>query len=189
MLQSTSLLRGKTGYTISITLHQGRFNPLPSCEGRRNRNAPFSSRMKASIHFPLAREDFRRSASSSRRYASIHFPLAREDLLFFRNRIPPLCASIHFPLAREDQRSRRNPGLSYKLQSTSLLRGKTCRSGCERWRICASIHFPLAREDSSAQLRHPHIFRFNPLPSCEGRPQISPKVTCLYSIILYISTI
>ena len=124
VLQSTSLLRGKTGFLPVLRWHG-----------------------IASIHFPLAREDnlfpvkssirftlqstsllrgktrVRRSlrpplesfnplpscegrrtcgkSSGRRRDASIHFPLAREDLIaVFASVI--LNASIHFPLARED---------------------------------------------------------------------------------------
>ena len=56
LLQSTSLLRGKTSHVV---------------------RSSFGS--NASIHFPLAREDNTLSNFENRIAASIHFPLARED--------------------------------------------------------------------------------------------------------------
>ena len=168
MLQSTSLLRGKTGMWFFQNLS-----------------------FQASIHFPLAREDSEAAppgiepntlqstsllrgktpfagSVTCRRYASIHFPLAREDVFPARcSRYPN--ASIHFPLAREDEidmgslsrLSSFNPLPSCEgrlilpllslsvimLQSTSLLRGKTYQNWELRFRQRS----------------------FNPLPSCEGR--------------------
>ena len=57
LLQSTSLLRGKTIIPIDFLTVKG-----------------------ASIHFPLAREDELSAVNSSLENASIHFPLAREDV-------------------------------------------------------------------------------------------------------------
>ena len=56
-----------------------------------------------------------------------------------------------------------------KLQSTSLLRGKTSCSTLLFTDKGASIHFPLAREDILRTERRKYYDRFNPLPSCEGR--------------------
>ena len=60
-------------------------------------------------------------------------------------------ASIHFPLAREDVEAYVYSASSAALQSTSLLRGKTCTLVC---------HFTMT-------------ICFNPLPSCEGRHYLS----------------
>ena len=104
MLQSTSLLRGKTAERIRPNV-----------------------RKNASIHFPLAREDpheytlpgrvpMLQSTSLLRgktpflpdvevgHCASIHFPLAREDVHWLASRRICKSASIHFPLAREDRK-------------------------------------------------------------------------------------
>ena len=56
-LQSTSLLRGKTEEYELFQLRACCFNPLPSCEGRRQSTIDSDFRQAASIHFPLARED------------------------------------------------------------------------------------------------------------------------------------
>ena len=145
MLQSTSLLRGKTDSCqspenlLSASIHfplaredEARsgayarmdcFNPLPSCEGRRRPNGRNMYMQHASIHFPLAREDQKDKPEVTAENASIHFPLAREDpITAYSRRMKK--ASIHFPLAREDQ----------------------------------MFPVPLKPGDS-----------FNPLPSCEGR--------------------
>ena len=147
MLQSTSLLRGKTMSSII-----------------------FAKPDNASIHFPLAREDWNAVPRATGRCASIHFPLAREDITY------------------QTENGRR-----YVLQSTSLLRGKTMWGEVTHAPYGASIHFPLAREDdwpgfgndeyaplqSTSLLRGKTFFGagllfqhicFNPLPSCEGRP-------------------
>ena len=58
MLQSTSLLRGKT---------------FSKAKGGKPKDA--------SIHFPLAREDTKDLCAVSMNRASIHFPLAREDVV------------------------------------------------------------------------------------------------------------
>ena len=124
MLQSTSLLRGKTNQTsVQMTMQRASihfplaredrnyrghelawnsFNPLPSCEGRLWGFCWCILQAHASIHFPLAREDMLRILASMPWDASIHFPLAREDMLtiFFSDDV-------------------------FMLQSTSLLRGKT----------------------------------------------------------------
>ena len=144
------------------------FNPLPSCEGRLSTEATttgtellqstsllrgktriailISEISKASIHFPLAREDAWASCCSDTASASIHFPLAREDKLYLLTFLPLKV-----------------------LQSTSLLRGKTNSSLLPGQNYVASIHFPLAREDVICDCKEVKSWSFNPLPSCEGR--------------------
>jgi len=151
LLQSTSLLRGKTQLYCRYLPRNTCFNPLPSCEGRRRKQLTHRLSSHASIHFPLAREDKELQQWRWKKDASIHFPLAREDrhhMKYHRNlkRFNPLpscegrllaaaeecveeIASIHFPLAREDE---------FDMYTVRLYN--------------ASIHFPLARED---ELPHP----------------------------------
>ena len=123
-----------------------RFNPLPSCEGRHIPHALIRhSTMLQSTSLLRGKTSPGISAPTGPS-ASIHFPLARED---------PSCpnssttqhASIHFPLAREDQQSDVPFLVVAKLQSTSLLRGKTILIQIIHIPRIASIHFPLARED------------------------------------------
>ena len=146
MLQSTSLLRGKTRvhceknepesasihFPLAREDHDYRsslggtdcFNPLPSCEGRPCNNHLAAHHSHASIHFPLAREDPNALSKPPQVHASIHFPLAREDRCNNHLRIHSN-ASIHFPLAREDSFVAFYTEILEMLQSTSLLRGKT----------------------------------------------------------------
>ena len=124
-------------------------------------------------------------------FASIHFLLrGKTKNTSFLPEI--LNASIRFPLAREDQPSKSRNDKSillqstsllrgktrtltmlqilYMLQSTSLLRGKTAELPNIKNDSAASIHFPLAREDQARVMCYGRLYRFNPLPSCEGRP-------------------
>ena len=122
-----------------------RFNPLPSCEGRRSAPhlLPISSVLQStSLLRGKTQPDFR---EQRRAVASIHFPLAREDfaLIVISD---AFVASIHFPLAREDVSFPLHDCIEL-LQSTSLLRGKTFFFANFLPCIHASIHFPLARED------------------------------------------
>ena len=72
--------------------------------------------------------------------------------------------------------------LRYTLQSTSLIRGKTCGTGSNQ---CQQDHFnPLP----SSEGRHPtrsdpaDPFHFNPLPSSEGRRYIFHAYTSMISL-------
>ena len=126
VLQSTSLLRGKTYGADSPVEEEPCFNPLPSCEGRRD----------GTIH-----ERFQKVLQST----------------------SLLRGKTHF--------AKPSPQTT-ELQSTSLLRGKTSKSNAKGAIFaCASIHFPLAREDIQTERREQAKEGFNPLPSCEGRPQ------------------
>ena len=147
LLQSTSLLRGKTKKGSGKTTFLASFNPLPSCEGRLHMTDVSPVYGTASIHFPLARDD--RSAPSLAHLRDRFNPLPSCEgrPVSERNGFCVGDASIHFPLAREDG----NPGTDY-----------------DGGRI-ASIHFPLAREDLDVRTISTVQERFNPLPSCEGR--------------------
>ena len=102
MLQSTSLLRGKTD--IPAVMY----------------NSP-----RASIHFPLAREDTSLTFVITESAASIHFPLAREDNVSLAN--TSITSSFNpLPSCEGRQIAKQLADLQKTLQSTSLLRGKTC---------------------------------------------------------------
>ena len=102
MLQSTSLLRGKTD--IPAVMY----------------NSP-----SASIHFPLAREDTSLTFVITESAASIHFPLAREDNVSLAN--TSITSSFNpLPSCEGRQIAKQLADLQKTLQSTSLLRGKTC---------------------------------------------------------------
>ena len=166
------------------------FNPRPSCEGRRalktlnDQTGLFQSTplmrgatsspgtwrepRAVSIHAPHARGDPATSVGRAfprcfnprpscegrrgykgRRYrerVSIHAPHARGDA-FQGDRPFDAQVSIHAPHARGDVRV--NPAAP---------------------KILVSIHAPHARGDSIAIHKRLHKPRFNPRPSCEGRP-------------------
>ena len=147
MLQSTSLLRGKTQPRSGRRAGRIVLQSTSLLRGKTNCGFHFGVVECASIHFPLAREDpVEKELPPNAKQASIHFPLAREDKKHIkRNRNTncfnplPSCegrrisgavapmgtiASIHFPLAREDKQH----------QHRRIIKD-------------ASIHFPLARED------------------------------------------
>ena len=147
VLQSTSLLRGKTSLPRKSPEIRSCFNPLPSCEGRPVLRIYLYKYIIASIHFPLAREDTLRDlllpwrsrfnplpscegrlnnrlGTSYSSIASIHFPLAREDVPEAEVRRKGICFN---PLPSCEGRPSSNTELFVHLllQSTSLLRGKT----------------------------------------------------------------
>ncbi len=82
---------------------------------------------------------------------SIHFPLTREDCIY-RHAAIWAFLSIHFPLTREDGHF----------------------AAVRRFHDL-SIHFPLTREDCHPGRYHPPSLPFNPLPSHEGRRNMTLK--------------
>ena len=196
MLQSTSLLRGKTSLPRKSPEIRSCFNPLPSCEGRPVLRIYLYKYIIASIHFPLARED-----------------TLRDLLLPWRSRFNPLpscegrlnnrlgtsyssIASIHFPLAREDNHSCRFPRRIACFNPLPSCEGRhALRRICYRFHLCfnplpscegrLSVYagFPstlvlqstslLRGKTETASALPDYQGRFNPLPSCEGR-QILP---------------
>ena len=100
----------------------------------------------ASIHFPLAREDFCTVPCPGRVQASIHFPLAREDACpHDTHTLKP--ASIHFPLAREDVSRLYSGILQWGFNPLPSCEGRPAVQRPVLQVRHASIHFPLARED------------------------------------------
>ena len=146
MLQSTSLLRGKTSCGRAKRGRRSRFNPLPSCEGR-----PSSVISRISSMSLQSTSLLRGKTSSDRKlspgtFASIHFPLAREDACPFTLTLSRKCfnplpscegrrmTEVHLhleycfnPLPSCEGRHAHPAlsGIGLSLQSTSLLRGKT----------------------------------------------------------------
>ena len=167
-LQSTSLLRGKTAFST--------FHKAVCC---------------ASIHFPLAREDYGakrcdnqiccfnplpscegrppRHIPSCQLYCFNPLPSCEGRQGRFRWGIVLCNASIHFPLAREDIQILHFFDSVSVLQSTSLLRGKTKYGSAKRGED-ALQSTSLLRGKTNSHPNNPHTQNcFNPLPSCEGR--------------------
>ena len=145
MLQSTSLLRGKTIFifpAIPVFVLQS-----TSLLRGKTVSFPFSfSFPDASIHFPLAREDHCVNVTPTPTCM-----LQSTSLLRGKTEIISLSkiwknASIHFPLARED---------SADYDSYRMDKCFNPLPSCEG-RLTALILYPV-------------LIRFNPLPSCEGR--------------------
>ena len=124
MLQSTSLLRGKTRLWLSVYLSPRCFNPLPSCEGRQEpRQRPRNS---LKCFNPLPSCEGRPGCPHGFGQSGCFNPL-------------PSC---------EGRRTLIRHGRQIlMLQSTSLLRGKTSAMPVQYSPQDASSHFPLARED------------------------------------------
>ena len=167
ILQSTSLIRGKTGHSEQSGAGSHYFNPLPSSEGRR----PVDFQTFRQIYFnPLPSSEgrpFRRLRLSIRLYFN---PLPSSE-----GRLRQVTCTIrmtHFnPLpSSEGRRVQRRCRLQRRaLQSTSLIRGKTLKNPAKSIHQITSIHFPHPREDSSNGKRRGTHKHFNPLPSSEGR--------------------
>ena len=144
-LQSTSLIRGKTGTEGQWKEVTDHFNPLPSSEGRRY--SPQSP--SHGSHFnPLPSSEGRQTRSSG----SVS-GCSLQSTSLIRGKTPQ-CYKVY---------------MVSKLQSTSLIRGKTSQGRkCSAY-SCTSIHFPHPREDTSKTYRRSFLLYFNPLPSSEGR--------------------
>ena len=99
--QSTPLMRGETIYRLAPLVYRIYFNPLPSCEGRRNRRRTW-----------LCRDDFNplpscegRPGSVSRKSRPIRFqstPLMRGETGDIYAENLEMTISIHSPPARGD---------------------------------------------------------------------------------------
>ena len=127
-----------------------RFNPLPSCEGRRHR--------------PVLIIPGCQLQSTSLLRGKTPPILQPKNQIWSFNPLPS-CEGRPVPYCIRDD--------LFSLQSTSLLRGKTKQHQHRRIVKNASIHFPLAREDSYELKNIYDDLSFNPLPSCEGRLPIS----------------
>ena len=105
MLQSTSLIRGKTIAFAMITSYHIRFNPLPSSEGRRYRFSNDRRLFPASIHFPHPREDSHGADTIPPRGSFNPLPSSEGRRGYYGFLHFQKGASIHFPHPREDARS------------------------------------------------------------------------------------
>ena len=102
LLQSTSLLRGKTSANQEIMYMIERFNPLPSCEGRRSRRC---IRIRMKCFNPLPSCEGRLRFSSILSLFNTRFnplPSCEGRQIYYMPFVSLILASIHFPLARED---------------------------------------------------------------------------------------
>ena len=75
------------------------------------------------------------------------------------------------PLMRGETKLYTGSGRGEEFQSTPLMRGETKNRVLTLDEIRISIHSPHARGDTSAKRFASIRCYFNPLPSCEGRPQ------------------
>ena len=146
VLQSTSLLRGKTRWKKNFRRTQNKLQSTSLLRGKTRSISKETEILIASIHFPLAREDG--SPGQLRQWA-----LSLQSTSLLRGKTNSISTA----------------GLSRTLQSTSLLRGKTASELLER--LPDECFNPLP----SCEGRPPSLCCsgttkcFNPLPSCEGR--------------------
>ena len=149
MLQSTSLLRGKT----LLQIISRTFPMLQSTSLLRGKTSVHIGKLadkRASIHFPLAREDYFLTGQKS--FLACFNPLpsceGRRTQLggFYQGEVLQSTS-----LLRGKTKGSGILGVTDTLQSTSLLRGKTVPVGCCFKSTNASIHFPLAREDNQSR--------------------------------------
>ena len=134
-------------------IHQARFNPRPSCEGRLVRPRLVGVGVVVSIHAPHARGDASVSALGVEPFVFQSTPLMRGATASHSS---TLITSLRF-----------NPRPSCEGRRQTLLHVQM------RGRV--SIHAPHARGDAS---RNPFPARptsFNPRPSCEGRPEVGDE--------------
>ena len=123
-----------------------RFNPRPSCEGRRTFDADLSSN-PAFQSTPLLR-------------GATHQCWTRQSGKKRFNPRPSCEGRLFYGVGIAG---------SSMFQSTPLLRGATKRGIVHAERIWVSIHAPLARGDACPCRASSSASRFNPRPSCEGR--------------------
>ena len=169
-LQSTSLIRGKTGTEGQWKEVTDHFNPLPSSEGRRyspqspshgSHFNPLPS-SEGRLRYPHSKnESFILQSTSLIRgktdqifrigvglFTSIHFPHPREDSSMLQG-VYGFETSIHFPHPREDSGQKRNLLVQRHFNPLPSSEGRPHKGGGKRWREY-----------------------FNPLPSSEGRQQM-----------------
>ncbi len=168
--QSTPLMRGATRWARPTSTSPACFNPRPSCEGRLDPKAGEYARLRVSIHAPHARGDDELLDVVVRDVVSIHAPHARGDSTL----MVPSSLTLSFnprPSCEGRPRTLRCRRGRYSFQSTPLMRGATCVARADRGPRVVSIHAPHARGDPCATPTCPGRARFNPRPSCEGRPK------------------
>ena len=168
MLQSTSLLRGKT-IICKINIINYVLQSTSLLRGKTYKaygNVPVRMLQSTSL---LRGKTITDNSVELRVDASIHFPLAREDL--HPRQVPAVRDSFN-PLPSCE--GRQYPGwlslLAVSLQSTSLLRGKTsCSHNYSVYSYLLQSTSLLRGKTRSNPHRSAFGSCFNPLPSCEGR--------------------
>ena len=129
------------------------FNPLPSCEGRRE-----YSQLTSVIH-----RHFNPLPSCEGRPKALHLQPALE---YFN----PLPSCEGRPVRRAKDH------LFTAFQSTPLMRGETLTTSMKFLQRIISIHSPHARGDAGTIPSLLISKNFNPLPSCEGRQHKPLKI-------------
>ena len=200
-LQSTSLIRGKTGTEGQWKEVTDHFNPLPSSEGRRyspqspshgSHFNPLPS-SEGRLRYPHSKnESFILQSTSLIRgktdqifrsgvglFTSIHFPHPREDSSMLQG-VYGFETSIHFPHPREDSGQKRNLLVQRHFNPLPSSEGRRIDGGYRCIIAFTSIHFPHPREDS-ARCQSLHFEKyFNPLPSSEGRRRANVAFCAYY---------
>ena len=152
---------------------EGDFNPLPSCEGRREK---IQGRHVVQAHFnPLPSREGRPPLPERRKKMSEFqsTPLMRGETFTVENSYLGLSISIHSPHARGDRRAGEACRMRTSFQSTPLTRGET-KSQSFTIRAPRFQSTPLTRGETRHAPRIAHCStHFNPLPSREGRRKVN----------------
>ncbi|MDK2972845.1 MAG: hypothetical protein PWP23_2600 [Candidatus Sumerlaeota bacterium] len=152
------------------------FNPRPSCEGRPNRHAERFFPDDVSIHAPRARGDGRRAEHARALLrVSIHAPRARGDVSGCGDHRGVHCFNPRPSCEGRPPGGQTGHFTREEFQSTPLVRGATPQPQLIVPVIQVSIHAPRARGDTRNSASSRTRTRFNPRPSCEGRPNKSNR--------------
>ena len=157
--QSTPLMRGETRVRALRDLLLRHFNPLPSCEGRRNRLTAWLRRTRFQST-PLMRGETDFLGGFKRNSAFQSTPLMRGETTCSPQKGRGARGFQSTPLMRGETPISLPSISAFGFQSTPLMRGETYDGICGRGQNSY----------------------FNPLPSCEGRryPQsILPRPRCI----------
>ncbi len=142
--------------------------------GATNLTKPWPPFTRVSIRAPLARGDCSVDDLAAGLDVSIRAPLARGDAQELRWR-----ARRHGFNPRPSCEGRRCCGVNFvplkEFQSAPLLRGATVEYTKYTTVFDVSIRAPLARGDVKHACLRDGFQRFNPRPSCEGRPALLPE--------------
>ena len=123
-----------------------------------------------SIHSPHARGDFPAGLWICRRIQFQSTPLMRGETVHTANSLECVINFNPLPSCEGRLSYKRDLSMFHVFQSTPLMRGETIRGIIAENPPCISIHSPHARGDLYGCFCRLCPFYFNPLPSCEGRP-------------------
>ena len=107
-------------------------------------------------------------------------PLMRGETRPAQRHAHSVCVFQSTPLMRGETYSDKTAtDQPISFQSTPLMRGETVFIALQTGFLLISIHSPHARGDGALALFFSRWCNFNPLPSCEGRPEVDKMTEAL----------